>query len=246
MTFPIRAITLDLDDTLWPIAPVMLRAEQQLDAWLRAHVPKAAERWPIEAMRTLRDRIAEQHPHLAHDYTEQRRMTLAHAFADSGEDAAHVDAAFAMFYAARNQVQCYPDAIAALERLAARVPVAALTNGNADLDTIGLARHFAFSLGAREHGQPKPSACIFHAACTRLGVEPAQVLHVGDDIEMDVVGAAQAGLRTCWINREQRNWPRADLRPDLECSTLAGLAEWLELQPGFDPQPSDASHTAAA
>ena len=246
MTFPIRAITLDLDDTLWPIAPVMLRAEQQLDAWLRAHVPKAAERWPIEAMRALREHITQQHPHLAHDYTEQRRLTLAHVFADSGEDAAHVDSAFAMFYAARNQVQCYPDAIDALERIAARVPVAALTNGNADLHAIGLARHFSFSLGAREHGQPKPSACIFHAACGRLGVEPEQVLHVGDDIEMDVVGAAQAGLRTCWINREQRSWPHADLRPDLECTTLAVLADWLDAQPEFASQLPNASQTAAA
>jgi len=246
MSFPIHAITLDLDDTLWPIAPVMLRAEQQLDAWLRAHAPKAAERWPIEAMRALRDRIAGQHPHLAHDYTEQRRLTLAHAFAECGEDPAHVDAAFAMFYAARNDVQCYPDAIDALERIAARVPVAALTNGNADLERIGLARHFRFNLGAREHGAAKPSACIFHAACARLGVEPAQTLHVGDDIELDVVGAAQAGLRTCWINREGGTWPHAEPRPDLAFSTLAALADWLDAHPQFAAPLPTASQTAAA
>ncbi len=244
MSFPIRAVTLDLDDTLWPIAPVMLRAEKQLDDWLRAHAPRAAERWPIVAMRELRDRISEQHPHLAHDYTEQRRLTLAHAFAECGEDAAQVDAAFAAFYAARNQVQCYPDAIAALERIAAHVPVAGLTNGNADLDTIGLARHFKFNLGAREHGAAKPSACIFHAACARLGTEPAHTLHVGDDIELDVVGAAQAGLRTCWINREQRDWPRDDLRPDLAFTTLAALADWLDAHSAASHLTP--SHTAAA
>ena len=38
----VRAITLDLDDTLWPIEPVMLRAEQRLDAWLRTHCPPVA------------------------------------------------------------------------------------------------------------------------------------------------------------------------------------------------------------
>ena len=244
--FPIRAITLDLDDTLWPIAPVMLRAEEQLDAWLHAHAPSTAQRWPIDAMRALRARISEQHPHLAHDYTEQRRLTLAHAFADCGEDPAHVDAAFAMFYAARNQVQCYPDAIAALERIAAQVPLAALTNGNADLEAIGLARHFKFNLGAREHGRPKPSACIFHAACERLGVEPAHTLHVGDDIELDVVGAAQAGLRTCWINREQRTWSHTGPRPDLTFTTLSALADWLEAHPQFAASTSTSSQTAAA
>ncbi len=246
MPFSIHAVTLDLDDTLWPIAPVMLRAEHRLDDWLRQHAPKAAVRWPVPEMRALRDRISEQHPHLAHDYTEQRRLTLAHAFSECGEDPALVDAAFAVFYAARNDVQCYPDAIEALERIAAHVPVAALTNGNANLDTIGLARHFQFNLGAREHGAAKPSACIFHAACARLGVEPAQTLHVGDDVELDVVGAARAGLRTCWINREQRTWPHADLHPDLEFTTLTALADWLDAHPVSAAPQSTPSQTAAA
>ena len=57
---------------------------------------------------------------------------------------------------------------------------------------------------------------------------PAHVLHVGDDIEMDVVGAHRAGLRSCWINRDGRTWPHAALRPDLEFTDLAALADWLD------------------
>lgn len=241
MTFRIRAITLDLDDTLWPIAPVIVHAETCLDTWLREHAPSTAARWPIEAMRALRERVADEHPHLAHDYTEQRRLCLLHALRDAGDDEAHATAAFDVFFAARNQVECYADAIAALARLAARVPVAALTNGNADLQQIGLAQYFVFNLGAREHGAPKPSACIFHAACARLQLPPGEVLHVGDDIELDILGAARAGLRSCWINRRdtagvRRRWPydahvtEADLllRPDLEFDTLSGLADWLD------------------
>ena len=57
------------------------------------------------------------------------------------------------------------------------------------------------------------------------------MLHVGDDIELDVVGARLAGLRTCWINREARAWPAHHPRPDLEFSTLAALADWLERAP---------------
>src|SRR5690349_5286932 len=63
----IRAISLDLDDTLWPIEPVMLRAEERLDAWLRQHCPDAAKHYPILAMRALRERISTEHPHLSHD-----------------------------------------------------------------------------------------------------------------------------------------------------------------------------------
>ena len=57
MAFLIRAITLDLDDTLWPIAPAIDRAEAALDAWLLAHAPRAAARWPLSARRTLRDAV---------------------------------------------------------------------------------------------------------------------------------------------------------------------------------------------
>jgi putative hydrolase of the HAD superfamily len=60
------------------------------------------------------------------------------------------------------------------------------------------------------------------------------VLHVGDDIEMDVLGAHRAGLRSCWINRVDDNtghaprWPHHDVHPDLAFPTLDALADWLD------------------
>ena len=233
MNFPVRAITLDLDDTIWPIAPVIVRAEDALGAWLREHAPRTAQRWPLEAMRVLRDEVQAEHPQLAHDFTRQRLITLERMLQAAGDDVALVQPAFDAFFAARCEVEHYDDSLAALDRLAARVPLAALSNGNADLERIGLMHVFAFQLGAREHGAAKPAASIFHAACAQLQCEPAQVLHVGDDVEMDVVGAHQAGLRSCWINRadahgKRRRWPRDDLRPDLEVPSLAALADWLD------------------
>ena len=118
----------------------------------------------------------------------------------------------------------------ALARIAARVPVAALSNGNADLERVGIAHLFAFTLGSREHGAAKPDASIFHAACARLGVAHAQVLHVGDHVEMDVAGAMRAGLRGCWINRESTQWTCGQPQPDLHFDSLTGLADWLDAQ----------------
>ncbi len=223
-----RAITLDLDDTLWPIAPVIERAETALHDWMLVHAPNAAARYPVVAMRALRDAVALANPHLSHDFTAQRKLSLAHALADSGHDPELVDAAFAAFHAARNRVDLYPDVEHALGRLAVRAPLAALTNGNADLARIGLQHRFVFALGAREHGSAKPEAGIFHAACLRLGVAPHETLHVGDDAELDVVGAARAGLRTCWINRRGETWTHADVRPDLVFDHLGALADWLD------------------
>ncbi|CAN5631090.1 HAD family hydrolase [soil metagenome] len=233
MGFTVRAITLDLDDTLWPFAPIGARIERVLDDWLRAHSPCTAECFPVEAMRALRERVHAENPHLGHDYSALRRITLERALAESGGDAALADGAYEVFHAARNEVDYYPDSLDALQRIAARVPVAALTNGNADLARIGVAQHFRFQLGACEHGACKPDAGIFHAACARLGFGPGEVLHVGDHDELDVLGAARAGLRSCWLNRAdatgtRRRWPHAELRPDLEFDTLTALADWLD------------------
>ena len=48
---PIQAVLFDLDDTLWPIVPVIRHAEQTLHDWLLQHVPAVAEQWSIESLR---------------------------------------------------------------------------------------------------------------------------------------------------------------------------------------------------
>ncbi len=228
MNFPVLAITLDLDDTLWPFAPIGARIDQVLHDWMLEHSPATARMYPVAAMRELRERSFRDNPHLHYDLSALRRLTLAEALENSGAGLDLLEPAYEAFYAARNQVEFYPDALAALRRIAARVPVAAVSNGNADLQRIGIGELFAFQLGSREFGAAKPDPGIFHAACERLGVEHAQVLHVGDHAEMDVAGAMRAGLRGCWINREEHSWTHTELQPDLQFDTLTGLADWLD------------------
>jgi len=228
VNFPVRAITLDLDDTLWPFAPIGARIDQVLHDWMLQHSPATAARYPVAAMRELRQQVFAANPQLVHDMSALRRLTLEQALHGSGADRALLEPAYEAFYAERNRVEFYPDSLAALARIAAHVPVVALSNGNADLQRIGIDHHFLFQLGSREHGAAKPEASIFLAACTRLGLEPGLVLHVGDHHEMDVAGACRAGLRSCWLNREGQAWTSQELRPDLEFDSLAALADWLD------------------
>ncbi len=222
------ALSLDLDDTLWPIWPSIERAEQALDAFLREHCPRTAQRYPVHKMRRLREKIALAHPEYAHDFTHQRKLSLLHALNECGDGEQHAEAAFESFHVARNQVDFYPDVMPALARLSARLPLAALTNGNADLGRIGIQGHFQVFVSAREHGHAKPDTPIFMATCARLGLAPSQVLHIGDDPLLDVVGARRAGMPSCWINRKKERWPVDLPRPDLEFATLAGVADWLD------------------
>jgi FMN hydrolase / 5-amino-6-(5-phospho-D-ribitylamino)uracil phosphatase len=237
VNFRIRAITLDLDDTLWPFAPIGVRIERVMDDWLREHSPRTAEKFPIPQMRVLREQVFDAHPHLLHDMSALRRITIEHAFVESGEPpervSALIDPAYDAFSAERNRVEYYPDALEALQRISARLPVFALSNGNADLEQIGIAHLFVGQLGAREHGAAKPEPSIFLAACDRLGCAPHEVLHVGDHVDADVVGAARAGLRTVWLQREdmredQPHWPHDDIVPDLIVHDLTALADRID------------------
>lgn len=227
----IRALTLDLDDTLWPVLPALERADRDLDAYLRAHFPVVARAWPIPAMRALRAEVAAERTDLAHDFTAQRYITMQRAFSTCGIDEAPLDTLWEIYFSARNSVELYPDSLPALERITGRWPVVSLTNGNADLERIGIRPHFAHHVSARDTGVAKPDARIFITAADRLGVAPDEILHVGDDPELDVVGARDAGLRTAWINRAGHPWPGALGRaPDLDLRDMGALADWLERQ----------------
>jgi putative hydrolase of the HAD superfamily len=226
----ILAVSLDLDDTLWPVLPALEQADRDLDAYLREHHPEVARAWPIPAMRELRAQVAAERPDLAHDFTTQRHLTMQRAFAACGIDEAPLEALWDVYFAARNRVELYTDTLPALERLSARLPLASLTNGNADLGRIGLLAHFRHHISARDVGAAKPDPRIFLAASRALEVEPEHILHVGDDPVLDVAGARAAGLRAAWINREGRPWP-AELGPgpDLTLADLGALADWAEI-----------------
>lgn len=228
----IAALTLDLDDTLWPIAPIMTRCEQVLHAYLSEHAPVVATRFPVPLMRALRDRVFEERPELAHDYSALRRLSLERAFEECGHRAPDViDDAYALFYATRNEVELYEDVVEALPAIAGRHRIVALTNGTADLGRIGLMAHFQDVVFARDVGCAKPDGRIFAHACELLGVDAASVWHVGDDADLDVVGAHDAGLRTVWINRDNRDWPYpGGPQPDLIVRDLTELDAWLAAQ----------------
>ena len=225
----IRALSFDLDDTLWPIAPTILHAERTLQHWLQTRVPEIAALWPIERMRALRDEVATRAPEIAHDYSAQRLRSLHEVLADQPDCERLAEDAFATFYAARNQVTLFDDAAISLKHLSARYRLASLSNGNADLERIGLSQYFELRLSARDVGVMKPDAAIFTHLCQALALAPAQIAHIGDDHELDVLGAQRAGLFAVWLNRDGRDWPHPQ-RPDLEVADLHQLCAWLDAQ----------------
>ncbi len=225
----IKAITFDLDDTLWDIWPVVERAEQLLHDWLAARYPRIAQRFTALELREMSEEVAALRPDIAHDRTRLRKDALRLAAARAGYREFDVEAAFAVFFIARNAVELFAEVRPALERLARRYTLASLSNGNADVRLIGLDDVFSFSLNAIEAGAAKPDPLMFELACQRLAARPEQVVHVGDDPEHDIQGAAETGMRTVWVNRFGRAWPGgpsadAEIRDLTELETL--LTAW--------------------
>ncbi|HEY0202274.1 MAG TPA: HAD-IA family hydrolase [Burkholderiaceae bacterium] len=210
----IRAITIDLDDTLWPVWPAIARAEQVLLQWLEVHAPATAACFgSAQALRAIRNAVEQARPDLHHDLSALRRESIRLALRQAGDDTALAEPAFDLFFAERQRVELYGDALGALEFLAARYPVVALSNGNADVHAVGIGRHFAAALSAREFGVGKPDARIFHAAARTAGVRPDEVLHIGDDAALDAQGALRAGLQAVWLNRAAQPWPHEGPHP---------------------------------
>lgn len=231
-SFALQAVLFDLDDTLWPIGPVIAAAEISWHAWLADHAPEVARQFSIDELRRRRMALLAAQPELAVDLALLRRIGLQHAFEQAGEDHAHIDGAMQHFLAARNAVTPYADVLPALARLQGRVKLGVITNGNADLEVIGLGHHFHYTLSSAQFGRAKPDPAIFLTACEAMGVAPQHAVYVGDDLRLDVQGAQQAGLKAVWMNRSGSDAHlQAGIAPDAICASFDQLLDWLEHQP---------------
>jgi HAD superfamily hydrolase (TIGR01549 family) len=219
----IRAITLDLDDTLWPIWPTIERAEKALQHWLLGHAPRTSALLADPAARlALRHEVMAARPEMHHQLSAQRLELIRLALERSGDNTALAAPAFEVFFDERNRVTLFDDALQSLAFLSARFPLVALSNGNADLARVGLSAYFQGGLTAQEFGVPKPDRRIFEAAAALAGTLPAHVLHIGDDAELDVLGALGCGMQTVWVNREDKLWPHPE-EPHETVTTLSEL-----------------------
>jgi HAD superfamily hydrolase (TIGR01509 family) len=224
----IRAITLDLDDTLWPIGPTIRRAEAALQAWLHVHAPATADLCAVPgAVRDVRQQMNVERRDLAHDMSALRRESIRVMLVRAGDDPALAEPAFDVFFAARQRVEFYDDALPALEFLSSRFPVVALSNGNADVMRVGIGHHFCAAFNATTLGVGKPDPRMFQVGARAAGAPPEAVLHIGDDAHLDGVGALNAGMQMAWVNRGGLTWEHPVHEPHVTVVDLRSLCERL-------------------
>jgi putative hydrolase of the HAD superfamily len=90
-----------------------------------------------------------------------------------------------------------------------------------------LGQYFQFSLQSQHFAKPKPDPVMFEEALKRLAIQPNQCLHIGDDIEHDVMGANRLGIRTVWFNTRAQV-PEDDVPADHTITNLKQLLKILK------------------
>lgn len=230
---PIAAMTFDLDDTLYDNYPVIARTTKESHAALQAHHP-ALKDYSVEQYQQVRQRLLLAEPEIYHDVSEWRRRAVEQSMLDVGlapaqaaDGSREVMTVFAEW---RSKITISDENHATLAALAERIPLVAITNGNAEPHLFGLDKYFQFILRAGPDGRAKPYQDMYHCAAERLNLAPERILHVGDDLTTDVAGAVRCGMQACWINLRGGNLMHIDdarLLPTLEISQLASLTSLL-------------------
>jgi len=78
----------------------------------------------------------------------------------------------------------------------------------------------------------KPSADFFHGICRNIGTDPAQTLMVGDDVESDIGGAKNAGLKTALVQTGKYREDfvkQTGIKADLVLPSIADLPDAIKL-----------------
>ena len=199
----IRLVTFDLDDTLWAVDGVIRRAEARMLDWLRERVPEYGPLPDVEKA-VIGKAVVAADPEIVHDVSRLRENILRETIKRCGyrpPAATRLAAgAFAEFLEWRHRIDYFPGAIDVLNQLAGRYTLAALTNGNADFERLGLDRFFAFGYCAADVGAKKPHPAMFERAMIHADVKPAEAVHIGDHTVDDIQGATAAGMATIWVN----------------------------------------------
>lgn len=80
------------------------------------------------------------------------------------------------------------------------------------LERVGLEKYLRLVFTAEELKAQKPDARFFQGVVQRLKCLPSECVMVGDDYQVDIVGAKNAGMRTVWFtDQKQQDTPYADV-----------------------------------
>lgn len=237
----IKAISFDLDDTLYSNRPVMLAIEKKMIAYFASLT--AIKNKTFEQHKTLnhhfwsrfRHQAISTQPALAHDVVQVRLVTYCLGFISLGLTK-HIaeqqaQAALNYFIALRSNFTVPEQSKKLLANLSNKYPLIAISNGNVDTKALGISHYFQhiYHAGWQTDGtllKQKPESDMFTLACQQLAIKPSQLLHVGDCGRADIQGALLSGCQAAWLSLYDVGKPISVL-PHIELNHLNQLEQLL-------------------
>lgn len=232
----IKAISFDLDDTLYSNFPVMIAAEAKMIDYFAQHFKsqittnKEALYLDQKFWYPFRAQAIEKKAVLAENVVALRlksyylgALSLGYSEQNSQEKALQ---AMSYFAQVRSEFTVPKASHQLLGKLAKHYPLVAISNGNVDTKAIGIDHYFSHIYHALDGLKQKPDSQMFHIACNELAIEPQELLHVGDCGRADIQGAISAGCQTAWLPLYNIGKPLTVL-PHVELADVAELAEML-------------------
>ncbi len=231
----IRGVVFDLDGTLFDHDGAELAALRKLYPSLLAEYgdpqrwpafPEFAAAWHDSAERSWQLYVAGEL-----SFAEQRSWRVRHVIAlgqgpdGNGEPLTQDDVRGIFERYLRLYEECwllYPDAIPCLEALA-NYPLGIITNGDSEqqrqkLRHTEIEQRFRSVVVSGDLGVAKPEREIFDRSAKELGLQPNELLFIGDNPLADVHGALQAGWHAVWLNR-------TGSQQEVKALTVTGLSE---------------------
>jgi putative hydrolase of the HAD superfamily len=227
---PFKAISFDLDDTLYDNHPIIKKAENDFLLYLTTSYPElealTAHKW-----KRYKNLLLIANPELINDVTLWRKEIIKRVMVVYGiaevNAIKYAEVALQHFLVLRSNFTVPAESIKLLEDLASHYPVVAITNGNVDIDQIGLADKFQFVLKAGNGFNSKPDVALFEQAAKQLNIQVKDLLHVGDHLMTDVYGAQNNNAQAVWFNPYNARLDGAKLLPTIEITDLKHLLKLI-------------------
>ena len=233
---PIKAISFDLDDTLYANRPVMIASDEKMLQYFAEHfIDKLVGRYQNVLLdqtfwQRFKQQALDENPALIHDVAALRLESyfLGACFLGYSIDEAKKKSQQALqyFIIVRSQFTVPETIHCLLNQLRQHYPLVAISNGNVDTQAIGIAHYFGHVFHAANGIKQKPDVEMFNLACQQLAIKPEQLLHVGDCGYADIEGAINAGCQAAWLPEYKVGKPLTVL-PHIELLTVTELADFL-------------------
>jgi putative hydrolase of the HAD superfamily len=233
----IKALFFDLDDTVYDYRGPMRDCEEYLSDTVAQSVGVESDKCLRTYLRLKRELYKESpHDPVIFDF----RFRISRLFSKLGDmvDERRIDAIFTDFWQRfLMMIEPYPDLIPLLDVAGEEgLKTAIVTNGTVEqqtskIDRLALSDTMDLALTSEEVGANKPQPSIFLRALDRLGVCAEEAIMIGDICQVDIKGANEVGMPTCWIRRgiHSGSPPRdRSETPDFSVRTLRDIPGLLE------------------